>query len=196
MRGALRHLNHVALTKTAIPKRKAMSDNLASRLFQSANGVSNTERGTDVTPIILASSGTTVPSATTGSLVSTLSLATREDAYSWDEGCRGLGFTSGVSIKKPRPTLSEIQHFFKSLPIWAYIGGHFADDTLYNEDNSVEIVFAADGVGISIGGTAAVPLKKGTPDFLLDQNLNVLLWGGCSICSGQLMIKAVRQLFG
>lgn len=106
-----------------------------------------------------------------------------------------MGFDAPNPIKKGLPTLDELQAFFKSKPEWIFFAGHFGDFELSNEDGSVTVAFAADGVVLSVGG-GTIQLKKGTEEFSLDAKCEVVLWGGCSVCSSDATIRTLRALFG
>lgn len=140
-------------------------------------------------------SGTTVPSTTTAWEWATLSLGKRRDAGTWEKGCRELGFSSGVSLRKDRPTLVELKDFFKSSPTWVYFGGHFGSNNLYNHYDDVKVYFEADRVAIAIDTAAIVNLDKRTPDFQLERNLEVTLWGGCDVFTREETIRNIRHLF-
>lgn len=138
---------------------------------------------------------TTAPSTATSSEAATLSLGRRADAGSWEKGCRDLGFSSGVSLRKDRPTLAELKDLFKSTPTWLYLGGHFGSNNLYNRFDDVKIYFEADKVSIAINTAAIVDLNKGTPDFQLERNMDVMLWGGCDVFTFEATLKNIRHLF-
>jgi len=91
--------------------------------------------------------------------------------------------------------MSELRGFFKSKPNWIFLAGHFGRLELSNEDGSVKITFATNGVTLELGDEIAL-LKKGSEDFSLDANCIVALWGGCSICSSEITIRTMRTLFG
>lgn len=91
--------------------------------------------------------------------------------------------------------MGELRAFFKSKPDWIFMAGHFGDLQLSNEDGSVKVTFAADGVTLAAAGEIAL-LKKGSEDFSLDANCKVVLWGGCSVCSDDMTIRTMRTLFG
>jgi hypothetical protein len=124
-----------------------------------------------------------------------LSLGIRKDATTWEKGCKDLGFGTPSPIKKPSPTLDELKAWFKSKPHWIYFGGHFGDLTLSNEDSTVEIEFGEAAVKVKKDG-ATTELKKGSADFTVDANCEVVLWGGCSVCSGETAIRTMRSLLG
>ena len=127
----------------------------------------------------------------------TLSLGTRQDAATWNKGCEARGFGQSVSIRKPKPTLAEISSVFTSSADWLYFGGHYSGGTLYNEDETVRLGFEADRVEVKIDGTEH-EIGKNVSDsvFNLDMSSLVILWGGCSVCSGSGSIMAMRKLFG
>lgn len=124
----------------------------------------------------------------------TLCLGTRQDAVTWEKGNEGLGFTKGISIRKPAPSHDEIKGFFASDAQWLYLGGHFGGNTLYNEADTVSITFEAEQV------VAKTPAGDRTltkaADFKLHTSSRVILWGGCSVCSGEDTVRTMRQLFG
>lgn len=124
-----------------------------------------------------------------------LSLGTRKDATTWEKGCRSLGFGVPGPIKKGSPSLDELRAFFRAKPSWLYLGGHFSSSELYNEDRSVGVEFRETSVRL-VAGAQSVELKKGTADFCLDANCDVVLWGGCSVCSSESTIRTMRLLFG
>lgn len=124
-----------------------------------------------------------------------LSLGTRKDATTWEKGCKNLGLDTPHPIKKGSPTMNELRAFFKSEPQWVFLAGHFGDLTLCNEEQSVTVTFATDGVTLAVEDETTV-LRKGTEDFSLDANCRVVLWGGCSVCSDERTIRTMRTLFG
>ena len=124
-----------------------------------------------------------------------LSLGTRKDATTWENGCKGLGFDAPLPIKKPSPSMDELKAFFSSDSDWLFIAGHFGGDMLFNEKDSVSATFSADSVELKVGGEKAT-VKKGTAEFQLDKNCKVVLWGGCSVCSATDLIRDLQKLFG
>lgn len=124
-----------------------------------------------------------------------LSLGTRGDASTWEKGCKALGFSVPTPIKKPSPTMKELKSFFKSQPHWIFFGGHFSGMELYNEKDSVSIAFREKSVKLRVDKTTAI-LKSRKAGFDLEKKCEVVLWGGCSVCSGEATIRTMRQLFG
>lgn len=124
-----------------------------------------------------------------------LSLGTRKDATTWENGCKKLGFTAPHPIKKPSPNLDEIAAFFSRKSHWLFLAGHFGNRTLYNDSGNVEITFSSSGVTAKVDGDKRV-LKKNTADFQQDKNCEVVVWGGCSVFDGQETIRQLRKLFG
>jgi hypothetical protein len=123
------------------------------------------------------------------------SLGTRKDATTWEKGCQKLGFDVPLPIKKPSPTMQELKTFCKSSPDWIFFAGHYGGLTMTNERDTVEIRFGADHVKLTAGDESA-SVKKGTPDFELDKNCKVILWGGCNVCTSKYVIRTLRTLFG
>jgi hypothetical protein len=123
-----------------------------------------------------------------------LSLGSRKDATTWENGCKRLGFDTPNPIKKGFPTMTELRAFFKSTPDWIFLASHFGDLEMSNDDGSVSLTFATNEVTLKAAGETAV-VKKGV-DFTLDANCKVVLWGGCSVCSGETTIRTMRTLFG
>jgi hypothetical protein len=121
----------------------------------------------------------------------TLALGKRQDAATWQQGCAALGFNEGVSIRDGSPTAAQLADFFGDNANWIYFGGHFGNSTLMNEDRSTKITFAADKVTVSSGASFA----EGS-GFNMYNSSRVILWGGCSVCSGDSTIQILRTLFG
>ena len=124
----------------------------------------------------------------------TLALGTRQDAATWQQGCAALGFSEGVSIRDGSPTTTQLQDFFGDAANWIYFGGHFGSNSLLNEDESTSITFAGDKVTVSVAGSSAT-YTHGS-GFNLYSSSRVVLWGGCSVCSGNSTIRTLRTLFG
>lgn len=124
-----------------------------------------------------------------------ISLGTRKDATTWENGCKKLSISASLPIKKPKPTLDELKAVFKLKPNWLYFGGHFGGLELSNDADDVTIDFSAKSVAIEVDKETA-ELKKGSADFGFDASCQVVLWGGCSVCEGEDTIRAMRALFG
>ena len=69
-----------------------------------------------------------------------LSLGTRKDATTWENGCRGLGFDLGRVIKKGQPTIEELREFFSTPAQWLFLAGHFGSLTLLNEPEEMTLI--------------------------------------------------------
>jgi hypothetical protein len=124
----------------------------------------------------------------------TLALGTRADAATWQRGCAAIGFQEGISIRNGRPTAAELKSFFADDANWIFFGGHFGGYTLMNEDFSTKIRFGTDEVTLtSPGGSDKYAQGDG---FKLHASSLVVLWGGCSVCSGDSTIRNLRALFG
>lgn len=126
---------------------------------------------------------------------STLSLGTRTDALTWENGCADIGIAADISIRKPKPSLAEIKSFFASTAEWLYFGGHFYGMKLYNEDDTVSVRFHKNQVELKAGGTSEV-LNQSDAAFNLNLSSRVILWGGCSVCSTEDSMRTMRMLFG
>jgi hypothetical protein len=132
---------------------------------------------------------------------SVLCLGTREDAPIWELGCLRSGLKILVSVKKPNPSLDELKQFFQSSPSWIYLAGHFSNNTLYNdasyhnEPSAIDIIFQKESVTLKLDDVSRAVLRKGSADFLLDKNVRMVLWGGCSVCEHPETIRIIRNLF-
>ena len=137
----------------------------------------------------------TTPDSLQDKKTSILSLGTRKDATTWQNGCQAANINVLNSIKKPAPTIANLKAFFKGTPHWLFFAGHFGQNSLANEDDSVNIIFSDDSIKL-ITGSVDVEIKKESPDFKLNTNCEVILWGGCSVCSSKNTIEIMRKLFG
>lgn len=124
----------------------------------------------------------------------TLCLGTRRDAATWEAGCDGLGHRRGVSIRAPAPTADALASFFAGDAQWLYLGGHFGGTRLYNEAGTTAVSFGSDAVVVTTPAGERT-LTKGR-EFMLHTSAFVVLWGGCSVCSGDATIRTLRSLFG
>lgn len=124
-----------------------------------------------------------------------LSLGTRRDATTFEKGCAGLGLKARLPIKKPNPTMAELESFFAGPARWLFFGGHFGGRTLSNEQGNVEIRFESDHVKATVDDAKAQLHKKGSA-FRLHEDCVVVLWGGCSVCTDADTVRTLRTLFG
>lgn len=124
-----------------------------------------------------------------------VSLGTRKDATTWEKGCAALGFDLAAAIKKPYPTLQELQTVVKTKPHWLFLAGHFGSMQLLNEKEDVFIEFHRDKVALHVKKEKAV-VKASGGDFGWNANCELVLWGGCDVCTGRNSIEVLRALFG
>jgi len=124
-----------------------------------------------------------------------LSLGTRRDASTWEEGCGALGIKARLPIKSANPSVADLKTFFAGKGGWFFFGGHFGGRTLSNERGDVEVRFDAKEVRITAAGTKLV-LSKATHEFSLHEECAVVLWGGCSVCGDPDTVETLRTLFG
>jgi hypothetical protein len=129
-----------------------------------------------------------------GQKYATLSLGTRQDAKTWDQGCQRLGMTETVSVRKPKPTDDELDSVFDSGANWLYLAGHFGVDTLYNEDGTLELTFEKNRIRVNRDGKWKRDIMKGG-GFTLHESCWVVVWGGCSVCSNGENIRTMFSLF-
>ena len=123
-----------------------------------------------------------------------LSLGTRQDATTWEAGCKGKGVaTVSPIIKKPEPSLTELKTWFVGSQNWLFIAGHFSS-YLYNEKDTVSVTFQNDGVDVKVGAESA-KLRKSDNSFTLEKSAKVVIWGGCSVLGDAGHIKTMRKLF-
>lgn len=124
----------------------------------------------------------------------TLCLGTRKDAITWEEGCKNLGFTQALSVRKPRPSIEELAAFFACGAEWLYIGGHFSPNHLYNENGDTDVEFRPTSVLLKTpSGSRSV---SHADSFNLHQTARVIVWGGCSVAGVESTVTLMRQLFG
>lgn len=124
-----------------------------------------------------------------------LSLGTRKDATTWEKGCAALGIKARLPIKKPLPTLDEVKDFFVTPAHWVYFGGHFGGLSLFNDNGTATIDFQDGGVHVTIQSAEATP-NKADRTFRLHEEIEVVLWGGCSVCGPRDTVRTLRTLFG
>jgi hypothetical protein len=124
-----------------------------------------------------------------------LSLGTRKDATTWENVCRDLGFDLAGAVKKPYPTLDELKTLFRTKPHWLFIAGHFGDMKLLNEKEDVWVDFDTDKVTLSVKRDTA-QLDKTSGSFAWHSNCEVVLWGGCDVCTSKDTMGVLRKLFG
>lgn len=124
-----------------------------------------------------------------------LSLGTRKDATTWEKGCQGLGFDLAAVIKKPYPTIDELKTLFKTKPHWLFLAGHFGSMQLLNEKEDVWVKFATDKVELQVKKEKAT-IEKSGGDFGLSANCELVMWGGCDVCTNRNTVKILRTLFG
>jgi hypothetical protein len=128
-----------------------------------------------------------------------LALGTRQDALTWEKGCQSVGIDPIASLREPSPDMAELRTFFSQAPNWLYLGGHFGskklmnDAYLNNDTGAVTITFATDHIKVVIDGKDETLRKD--DKFLLHKKCEVVLWGGCSVCSTG-TIQVLRKLFG
>ena len=123
-----------------------------------------------------------------------LSLGTRQDATTWELGCKANGLeTVSPVIKKPEPSLADMKTWFVGSPNWLFIAGHFSS-YLYNEKDTVSVTFLKDGVDLKVGAESA-KLRKSDSSFALEKSTKVIVWGGCSVLGDASHIKTIRSLF-
>lgn len=127
--------------------------------------------------------------------VAILSLGTRKDATTWEKGCRGLGFDLGRVIKKGHPTLDELRAFFAQPADWIFLADHFGGLTLLNEPEDVTVRFRRASVTVRVAKSTEVLTIK-DKGFRLQESCELVLWGGCSVCSGRETVETLRALFG
>jgi hypothetical protein len=126
--------------------------------------------------------------------VATLSLGTREDAKTWNQGCERLGFTVVSSVRKSNPTDAELDSVFGSDAEWLYLGGHFGSYTLSNEAGDLELKFQNDRIKVYRDNKWARDIEKGS-GFKLNKSCWVVLWGGCNVCTGNESVRTMHKLF-
>lgn len=103
-------------------------------------------------------------------------------------------------IRKARPTLDELKAFFLLQPHWIFFGGHFDSRGLFNDrelngdEGAVKIAFNADGVSIKAHGKTD-ELTREDREFCLNTNCEVMLWGGCNVCTSDDTIRELMNLF-
>ena len=173
---------------------------LIERMF-SPDGISDFERGIPGNRTLSPGQNEVLVAQATASAVQTsiLSLGIRRDAITWKEGCKSVGLSTAKAITDPRPTLDELEHFFKSSPDWIYFGGHFGGGILSNEDGTTDIEFDKDRVTLTLSPTPAshseTIFQKHSGNFGLHKKCKVMLWGGCSVCSSESNVRNLRELF-
>ena len=126
---------------------------------------------------------------------SILSLGTRKDATTWEKGCKGLGFDVGAVIKKSYPTMDELKALVKTKPHWLFLAGHFGSLELLNDKEDVFVEFAADQVELHVKKEKET-IKQSSGDFGLNANCEVVIWGGCDVCTNRNTVEILRKLFG
>lgn len=124
-----------------------------------------------------------------------LSLGTRKDATTWEKGCKGLGFDVAAVIKKPYPTIDELKTLVKTKPHWLFLAGHFGSLQLLNENEDVFVKFASDQVELHVKSDD-VTIKQSGSDFGLNANCELVVWGGCDVCTNRNTVEILRKLFG
>lgn len=133
-------------------------------------------------------------------VVGILSLGTRSDAARWQNGCETLGMIASGPIRKARPKLAELKAFFLLQPHWIFFGGHFDSRGLFNDrelsqdEGAVKIEFNAGGVSVVADGKRAKLTRKDR-EFRLHTNCEVMLWGGCNVCTSDDTIRELMNLF-
>jgi len=178
-----------------------MAESPLIQLMSTPDGVSDFERGTSGNRFFSPRRNEVLVAQATASSVQTgiLSLGTRGDAITWKEGCESVGLSAATVITNPRPTLDELESFFKSSPDWIYFGGHFGGGILSNEDGTIDLEFDKDRVTLTLNPTPAshntTVLQKHSANFGLHKKCKVMLWGGCSVCSSESNIRNLRKLF-
>lgn len=124
---------------------------------------------------------------------STLSLGTRKDAARWRKGMKEkLTFAEGVYHAEPSPTLAAIEGFFGRSDDWLFLAGHYDQDVLYNEQQTIKIKFQSSKVEIAHGSQSKTLIKGQR----MKQAPKLVLWGGCSVCDSTQSINMLRTLFG
>lgn len=124
-----------------------------------------------------------------------LSLGTRKDATTWEKGCQNLGFTVDAVIKKSYPTLDELKTVVKTKPHWIFLAGHFGGLQLLNEKEDVFVEFAKDKVTLHVKKEKE-QIDASSNDFGWNTASEVVVWGGCDVCSGKNTVETLRLLFG
>lgn len=124
---------------------------------------------------------------------SVLSLGTRRDAQQFRKGATDkLHLTAGTVLNAPKPPLDDIKKLFARSDDVLFLAGHYVQ-SLYNEDHSVDLTFAADKLTIKYDGQSSV-LNRGAE--FKQTNCKLVIWGGCSVCSSDTTIATMRALFG
>lgn len=123
-----------------------------------------------------------------------LSLGTRQDATTWQTGCRNLGIGVSISpIATPNPSMTALKDFFMSSSNWLFIASHFAS-TLYNDAHNVDVQFFDVGVDVTVQRELA-QLRKSACTFSLHESCSLILWGGCSVLGSATHVRTMRRLF-
>jgi hypothetical protein len=91
--------------------------------------------------------------------------------------------------------MAELREFFSRPAHWLFFGGHFGGRTLLNEKEDVSVQFAGDEVTIASEGTREVLTVK-SGGMRLQETCELVLWGGCNVCSGRETVETLRALFG
>lgn len=124
------------------------------------------------------------------------SMGRRKDAVTWKNGCRNLGYDVPNAIRESNPSIEKAKLFFKMKSQWIYFGGHSGGDDISNEKVDSTVRFSETSVELDFKDESIVTLNKGTADFQMDYDCQVILWGGCSGCTHRESVEMLRILFG
>lgn len=124
---------------------------------------------------------------------SVLSLGTRRDAKQFRKGAvEKLQLSPGSFIHAAKPSLNDLKSLFGRSDDVLFLAGHFGN-SLYNEDRSIDLEFAASKLTINYDGQTAV-LNRGAE--FKQTSCKLIIWGGCNVCSDAQTIATMRALFG
>jgi hypothetical protein len=125
---------------------------------------------------------------------SVLSLGTRRDAKQFRKGAtEKLGLSTGSVLNAPKPPLDDIKKLLARTDDVLFLAGHFNNNSLYNEDHSIDLAFEANKLTIKYDTQTAV-LNRGAE--FKQTKCKFVIWGGCSVCNDTSTIATMRALFG